>query len=366
MSNNFEIKKQLYEVYKKYKQKGFMPESFTTTLDSFYGTPDPAIFNNRIKGYVDNFDPTSKGASVYSDLINDWKKVFDGDVVTTTEEKKSEPEKVAEPKKADSPLVAKPVEQPVVTKSVEELPAPKVAEKPTPEEKKEPVKTVVVEKPSVKSEPIPRQTKQKSKYSSLDLSSKTVKVPIANGLIDLFDKTISESSRDFLMSSGELTNEELIILSENENNTSVFKNHDFNLTRSDLFSMLVLLGLNHLNVSIADSVIQDIFEDNDLKIDYYNWLMNTNMVELDVQNRVKQLQRKLEKTISSNEQIEIMLAHLLLERANVPKDKNRETIKQFLDTSSIMNQSVDAFSVLNGVVSSKIKTIKDYKRARGE
>ena len=168
------------------------------------------------------------------------------------------------------------------------------------------------------------------------------------------------------MSSGELTNEELIILSENENNTSVFKNHDFNLTRSDLFSMLVLLGLNHLNVSIADSVIQDIFEDNDLKIDYYNWLMNTNMVELDVQNRVKQLQQKLEKTISSNEQIEIMLAHLLLERANVPKDKNRETIKQFLDTSSIMNQSVDAFSVLNGVVSSKIKTIKDYKRARGE
>jgi hypothetical protein len=356
MSNNFEIKKQLYEVYKKYKQKGFMPESFTTTLDSFYGTPDPAIFNNRIKGYVDNFDPTNKGASVYSDLINDWKKVFDGEVVTTTEEK-SEPETVVEPKK---------VERPVVTKPVEESPAPKVAEKPTPEEKKEPVKTVVVEKPSVKSEPIPRQTKQKSKYSNLDLSSKTVKVPIANGLIDLFDKTISDSSRDFLMSSGELTNEELIILSENENNTSVFKNHDFNLTRSDLFSMLVLLGLNHLNVSIADSVIQDIFEDNDLKIDYYNWLMNTNMVELDVQNRVKQLQQKLEKTISSNEQIEIMLAHLLLERANVPKDKNRETIKQFLDTSSIMNQSVDAFSVLNGVVSSKIKTIKDYKRARGE
>ena len=357
MSNNFEIKKQLYEVYKKYKQKGFMPESFTTTLDSFYGTPDPAIFNNRIKGYVDNFDPTNKGANVYIDLINDWKKVFDGEVVTKPEEKKSEPEKVVEPKK---------VEQPVVTKPVEESPAPKVAEKPTPEEKKEPVKTVVVEKPSVKSEPIPRQTKQKSKYSNLDLSSKTVKVPIANGLIDLFDKTISDSSRDFLMSSGELTNEELIILSENENNTSVFKNHDFNLTRSDLFSMLVLLGLNHLNVSIADSVIQDIFEDNDLKIDYYNWLMNTNMVELDVQNRVKQLQQKLERTISSNEQIEIMLAHLLLERANVPKDKNRETIKQFLDTSSIMNQSVDAFSVLNGVVSSKIKTIKDYKRARGE
>lgn len=365
MSNNFEIKKQLYEVYKKYKQKGFMPESFTTTLDSFYGTPDPAIFNNRIKGYVDNFDPTNKGASVYIDLINDWKKVFDGEVVTTTEEK-SEPEKVAEPKKAEQPVVTKPVEQPVVTKSVEQSPAPKVAEKPIPEEKKEPVKTVVVEKPSVKSESISRQIKQKSKYSSLDLSSKTVKVPIANGLIDLFDKTISESSRDFLMSSGELTNEELIILSENENNTSVFKNHDFNLTRSDLFSMLVMLGLNHLNVFIADSVIQDIFEDNNLKIDYYNWLMNTNMVELDVQNRVKQLQQKLEKTISSNEQIEIMLAHLLLERANVPKDKNRETIKQFLDTSSIMNQSVDAFSVLNGVVSSKIKTIKDYKRARGE
>lgn len=366
MSNNFEIKKQLYEVYKKYKQKGFMPESFTTTLDSFYGTPDPAIFNNRIKGYVDNFDPTNKGASVYIDLINDWKKVFDGEVVTKPEEKKSEPEKVAEPKKAEQPVVTKPVEQPVVTKSVEQSPAPKVVEKPTPEEKKEPVKTVVVEKPSVKNESIPRQTKQKSKYSNLDLSSKTVKIPIANGLIDLFDKTISDSSRDFLMSSGELTNEELIILSENENNTSVFKNHNFNLTRSDLFSMLVLLGLNHLNVSIADSVIQDIFEDNDLKIDYYNWLMNTNMVELDVQNRVKQLQQKLEKTISSNEQIEIMLAHLLLERANVPKDKNRETIKQFLDTSSIMNQSVDAFSVLNGVVSSKIKTIKDYKRARGE
>jgi len=61
-----------------------------------------------------------------------------------------------------------------------------------------------------------------------------------------------------------------------------------------------------------------------------------------------------------------MLGYLLLERANVPKNKNRETIKQFLDTSSIMNQSIDAFGVLDGIISSKVVSIKDYKRARGE
>ena len=64
--------------------------------------------------------------------------------------------------------------------------------------------------------------------------------------------------------------------------------------------------------------------------------------------------------------LEMMLVHLLLERANIPKDQNRETVKKLLDTSSVMNQSMDAFSVLEGLMGSKLSSYKDYKRVRGE
>ena len=94
--------------------------------------------------------------------------------------------------------------------------------------------------------------------------------------------------------------------------------------------------------------------------------MNTNLVELDVQSRVRDIQRKLEKSSSKTEILEMMLVHLLLERANIPKDQNRETVKKSLDTSSVMNQSMDAFSVLEGLIGSKVSSYKDYKRVRGE
>ena len=138
------------------------------------------------------------------------------------------------------------------------------------------------------------------------------------------------------------------------------------LTRSDLFTILILLGLNHLNVNVSDSLIDDLFDNNDLKIGYFNWVMNTNLVELDVQNRVKKLDSKLDKMKSIDERLEMMLGYLLLERANVPKNKNRDVVKQFLDTSSVMNQSMDAFGVLSGIISSKVVSMKDYKRARGD
>ena len=225
---------------------------------------------------------------------------------------------------------------------------------------------VTVVKPDVIQSKMNSVSKSKSKLTNLDLTSKTLKVPISNGLIDLFDKTIGDSSRDFLMGSGRLSDEELMILSENKMNTSIFKAYDFTLTRSDLFTILVLLGLNHLNVNVTDSLVDDLFEGNDLKIGYFNWVMNTNLVELDVQNRVKKLDTKLNKIKSIDERLEIMLSYLLLERANVPKNKNRDVVKQFLDTSSVMNQSMDAIGVLGGIISSKVVSMKDYKRARGD
>ena len=94
--------------------------------------------------------------------------------------------------------------------------------------------------------------------------------------------------------------------------------------------------------------------------------MNTNLVELDVQSRVRDIQKKLDKNSSKTEILEMMLVHLLLERANIPKDQNRETVKKSLDTSSVMNQSMDAFSVLEGLIGSKVSSYKDYKRVRGE
>lgn len=375
MSNIFEIKQKLYEVYKKYKQQGFMSDKFIKSLDGFYSASDPNIFVNRIKSYIIKFDE-GKGVDVYKDFINECKLVLSLDYNSNTNNTNDENDGILnDSQNQDSSenetqingndnddtinhsdnevLVEEIISEPKVVESnvnVDKIVKPKV--------------TVV--KPDVIQSKMNSVSKSKSKLTNLDLTSKTLKVPISNGLIDLFDKTIGDSSRDFLIGSGRLSDEELMILSENKMNTSIFKAYDFTLTRSDLFTILVLLGLNHLNVNVTDSLVNDLFEGNDLKIGYFNWVMNTNLVELDVQNRVKKLDTKLNKIKSIDERLEIMLSYLLLERANVPKNKNRDMVKQFLDTSSVMNQSMDAIGVLGGVISSKVVSMKDYKRARGD
>ena len=358
--NNFELKKALYSVYKKYKSSGFMSDTFIKTIDSFYTQSEPSLFVNRIKGYVKSFDE-GKGVAEYKPFIDECRMILNGEFENVEVESKSESgtsikedvdeQKEQKPKPKEN---SKPVVQPLVKKQTEV----KLSEK---------INDVVIEKPVV-SKPTIVKTKstKKSKLSSIDLSTKTLKIPIANGLVDLLDENIFNASRDYILGSGVLNDEEIMILNENKMNTSIMKSHDFTITRSDLFTMLSLLGLSHLNVNITDALLNDIFDGNSLKIEFFNWLMNTNLVELDVQSRVRKLQQKFDKIISQNERIETMLGYLLLERANVPKNKNRETIKQFLDTSSIMNQSIDAFGVLDGIISSKVVSIKDYKRARGE
>lgn len=351
--NKFELKKALYSVYKKYKSSGFMSDTFIKTIDSFYTQSEPSLFINRIQGYVKSFDE-GKGVADYKPFIDECRAILNGEVAAkenvngSSEKPEPEPKPELKPDKVETKS----------EKKTDAKPEVKVAEKP---------KVVKIEKPVVSKPTVvqPKSTK-KSKLTSIDLSTKTLKIPIANGLVDLLDENIVNASRDYLLGSGVLSDEEVMILNENKLNTSIMKNHDFTITRSDLFTMLSLLGLSHLNVNVTDNLLNDIFENNSLKIEFFNWLMNTNLVELDVQTRVRNLQQKFDKNISQNERIETMLGYLLLERANVPKNKNRETIKQFLDTSSIMNQSIDAFGVLDGIISSKVVSIKDYKRARGE
>ena len=349
--NKFELKKALYSVYKKYKSSGFMSDTFIKTIDSFYTQSEPSLFINRIQGYVKSFDE-GKGVADYKPFIDECRAILNGEVEAkenvNESSEKPDPKPELKPDKVETKSEKKTDAQPEVN----------VVEKP---------KVVKIEKPVVSKSTVvqPKSTK-KSKLTSIDLSTKTLKIPIANGLVDLLDENIVNASRDYLLGSGVLTDEEVMILNENKLNTSIMKNHDFTITRSDLFTMLSLLGLSHLNVNVTDNLLNDIFENNSLKIEFFNWLMNTNLVELDVQTRVRKLQQKFDKNISQNERIETMLGYLLLERANVPKNKNRKTIKQFLDTSSIMNQSIDAFGILDGIISSKVVSIKDYKRARGE
>lgn len=358
--NKFELKKALYSVYKKYKSSGFMSDTFIKTIDSFYTQSEPSLFINRIQGYVKSFDE-GKGVADYKPFIDECRAILNGEVAAkenvNESSEKPEPKPELKPDKVETKSEKKTDAQPEV----------KVAEKPKEVKVAEKPKVVKIEKPVVSKPTVvqPKSTK-KSKLTSIDLSTKTLKIPIANGLVDLLDENIVNASRDYLLGSGVLSDEEVMILNENKLNTSIMKNHDFTITRSDLFTMLSLLGLSHLNVNVTDNLLNDIFENNSLKIEFFNWLMNTNLVELDVQTRVRNLQQKFDKNISQNERIETMLGYLLLERANVPKNKNRETIKQFLDTSSIMNQSIDAFGVLDGIISSKVVSIKDYKRARGE
>lgn len=375
---NIELKQALYEVFKRHRSS--MTSTFKDGLNQYYISPDPDAYINRIKYYVGLFD-NGQGDERYTDFINDVKIVLNQNEKSVVSEqpenekvvidKTSEVEDIksnSEAKKVDVKQVNAQSEQQSKTNLKSEKTSVKV--------KTEPKKTVFDvsdnEIKLTKAKPKPdnsqrvvMRSKRTGKHNIIDMTTKMIRLNLSNGLITLLDEHISEAAKSYLLSSGVLSEEEALHFSQ-YNSTSTYRDHDFQLTRNDIFTILVLLGLTHLNVDIKDEAVEELFDYNDVKYDFYQQLVNSNLVELDVQSRVRQLQQKLEKSVNQNERIETMLGFLLLERANVPKNQNREKIKQVLDTSSVMNQAPDSFSVLDGIVGSKLSSIKDYKRARGE
>lgn len=366
--NNIELKNKLHDIFKKYRDTGIFGSNFKDNLNQYYSNPRPELYINRIKSLVAKFE-TDGGDERYLDYINEVKSLlsdsdteFDNDKKESKDETKApetndkQDDSINNETKEDSETEQVEVKKPVVKTSDTKV-----------ETKTETVvetKKPVVNKPNVKKSIV--KSKRTGKHEVIDLTPKTIKFTLPTGLLNLFDKTFADVSKSYLLSSGVLSNEEAMLLSEVDNNVTIYREHGFQITRSDMFIILILLGLVHLNVYLKDETINDLFDDNALKIDFYNEIMNTNLVELDVQSRVRDIQKKLEKNSSKTDVLEMMLIHLLLERANIPKDQNRETVKKSLDTSSVMNQSMDAFSVLEGLMGSKLSSYKDYKRVRGE
>ena len=355
--NNIELKNKLHDVFKKYRDTGIFGANFKENLNQYYANPRPELYINKIKSLVMKFE-TDGGDKRYLDYINEVKILLNGldtesnkDKVELETESKDET-KAPEPNDKQDDSINNETKEDSNTEQVE-------VKKPVVETKKPAVNKSNVKKSIVKS-------KRTGKHEVIDLTPKTIKFTLPTGLLNLFDKTFGDVSKGYLLSSGVLSDEEAMILAEVDNNVTIYREHGFQITRSDMFIILILLGLVHLNVYLKDETINDLFDDNALKIDFYNEIMNTNLVELDVQSRVRDIQKKLEKSSSKTEILEMMLVHLLLERANIPKDQNRETVKKSLDTSSVMNQSMDAFSVLEGLMGSKLSSYKDYKRVRGE
>ena len=373
-----ELKSALHAVFQKHRDSGVLSQNFKDGLAQYYTSSNPKLYINRMQYFVDLFDQ-GKGDVRYVDFITEIRAVLDGADSGIVVKEESKTESIVE--ETESNLESKPKEEDVEQKvdiksektvkddSVKEVNC--VAKVDTSkrdsvfEQKDVEIKVSKVQPKKQQSKAVVK-SKRTAKYDIVDMSSKTMKVTVANGLVELFDQNMGDMAKAFLLSSGELTDEEAHVLATSETNVSIYRDHDFNLTRSDFFTILMLIGLTHMNVTLKDGLVDSLFEYNDLKIDFFNELVNTNLVELDVQSRVRELQRKLEKSVSQNERIETMLGFLLLERANVPKNQNRETIKKALDTSSVMNQATDSFSVLDGVIGSKVSSIKDYKRARGE
>lgn len=366
--NNIELKNKLHDIFKKYRDTGIFGSNFKDNLNQYYSNPRPELYINRIKSLVAKFE-TDGGDERYLDYINEVKSLlsdsdteFDNDKKESKDETKApetndkQDDSINNETKEDSETEQVEVKKPVVKTSDTKV-----------ETKTETVvetKKPVVNKPNVKKSIV--KSKRTGKHEVIDLTPKTIKFTLPTGLLNLFDKTFADVSKSYLLSSGVLSDEEAMLLSEVYNNVTIYREHGFQITRSDMFIILILLGLVHLNVYLKDETINDLFDDNALKIDFYNEIMNTNLVELDVQSRVRDIQKKLEKNSSKTDVLEMMLIHLLLERANIPKDQNRETVKKSLDTSSVMNQSMDAFSVLEGLMGSKLSSYKDYKRVRGE
>lgn len=364
-----ELKSALHAVFQKYRDSGVLSQNFKDGLAQYYTSSNPKLYINRMQYFVDLFDQ-GKGNDRYVDFITEIRAVLDGadSGIVVKEELKTEskPKEVGE---VEQKVDVKP-EKIVKDESAKEVNS--VAKVDTSkrdesvfEQKDVEIKVSKVQPKKQQSKTVVK-SKRTAKYDIVDMSSKTMKVTVANGLVELFDQNMGVMAKSFLLSSGELTDEEAHVLATSDTNVSIYRDHDFNLTRSDFFTILMLIGLTHMNVTLKDGLVDSLFDHNDLKIDFFNELVNTNLVELDIQSRVRELQLKLEKSVSQNERIEAMLGFLLLERANVPKNQNRETIKKALDTSSIMNQATDSFSVLDGLIGSKVSSIKDYKRARGE
>lgn len=370
--NNIELKNKLHDVFKKYRDTGIFGANFKENLNQYYANPRPELYINRIKSLVMKFE-TDGGDKRYLDYINEVKVLLNGsdiesdkDNVELETESKDET-KAPEPNDKQYDSINNETKEDSNTEQVEvQKPIVKTSE--TKDETK--FESVVeTKKPAVNKSNAKKsivKSKRTGKHEVIDLTPKTIKFTLPTGLLNLFDKTFGDVSKGYLLSSGVLSDEEAMILSEVDNNVTIYREHGFQITRSDMFIILILLGLVHLNVYLKDETINDLFDDNDLKIDFYNEIMNTNLVELDVQSRVRDIQKKLDKNSSKTEILEMMLVHLLLERANIPKDQNRETVKKSLDTSSVMNQSMDAFSVLEGLIGSKVSSYKDYKRVRGE
>lgn len=373
-----ELKSALHAVFQKYRDSGVLSQNFKDSLAQYYTSSNPKLYINRMQYFVDLFDQ-GKGDVRYVDFITEIRAVLDGADSGIVVKEESKTESIVEETESNSESKPKEedVEQKVDIKSEKTVKDDSVKEVNSVakvdtskrdsvfEQKDVEIKVSKVQPKKQQSKTVVK-SKRTAKYDIVDMSSKTMKVTVANGLVELFDQNMGVMAKSFLLSSGELTDEEAHVLATSDTNVSIYRDHDFNLTRSDFFTILMLIGLTHMNVTLKDGLVDSLFDHNDLKIDFYQQLLNTNLVELDVQSRVRELQKKLEKSVGQNERIETMLGFLLLERANVPKNQNRETVKKALDTSSVMNQAPDSFSVLDGIVGSKISSIKDYKRARGE
>ena len=368
---NIELKQALYEVFKRHRSS--MTSTFKDGLNQYYISPDPDAYINRIKYYVELFD-SGKGDARYTNFINDVKSVLsqnneiseqssDATNESTTSDKQIPESKKSDVKQSDvkfeskSKVISESEKKPVKVKTEPKTTVFDVSDSDIKVSKAKP-------KPD-QSQQVVVRSKRTGKHNIIDITTKLIRLNLSNGLITLLDEYIGEAAKSYLLSSGVLSEQEALHFSQH-NSSSTYRDHDFQLTRNDIFTILVLLGLTHLNVDVKDEAIEELFDYNDVKYDFYQQLVNSNLVELDVQSRVRQLQQKLEKSVNQNERIETMLGFLLLERANVPKNQNREKIKQALDTSSVMNQAPDSFSVLDGIVGSKLSSIKDYKRARGE
>lgn len=362
--NNIELKNKLHDVFKKYRDTGIFGANFKENLNQYYANPRPELYINKIKSLVMKFE-TDGGDKRYLDYINEVKILLNGSDIESDKDKveleteSKDETKAPEPNDKQDDSINNETKEDSNTEQVE-VKKPVVKTSETKDETKKPA----VNKSNVKKSIV--KSKRTGKHEVIDLTPKTIKFTLPTGLLNLFDKTFGDVSKGYLLSSGVLSDEEAMILAEVDNNVTIYREHGFQITRSDMFIILILLGLVHLNVYLKDETINDLFDDNALKIDFYNEIMNTNLVELDVQSRVRDIQKKLEKSSSKTEILEMMLVHLLLERANIPKDQNRETVKKSLDTSSVMNQSMDAFSVLEGLMGSKLSSYKDYKRVRGE
>lgn len=369
--NNIELKNKLHDIFKKYRDTGIFGTNFKDNLNQYYANPRPELYINRIKSLVAKFE-TDGGDERYLDYINEVKSLLNGSDIESDNDKvesetESKDETIIEPNDNQNDSINNETKDDSETEQVEvKKPVVKTIDTKV-ESKSETVvetKKPVVNKPNLKKSIV--KSKRTGKHEVIDLTPKTIKFTLPTGLLNLFDKTFADVSKSYLLSSGVLSDEEAMLLSEVDNNVTIYREHGFQITRSDMFIILILLGLVHLNVYLKDETINDLFDDNTLKIEFYNEIMNTNLVELDVQSRVRDIQKKLEKNSSKTDVLEMMLIHLLLERANIPKDQNRETVKKSLDTSSVMNQSMDAFSVLEGLMGSKLSSYKDYKRVRGE